>query len=68
MTKGKLINKKTRRVIKVGDVVMTFRGERAIVVGWYSKPAPSTGRVIIQEHACYGTQEFYPSVIGAKIV
>lgn len=63
----KLIYTNTGAPAKLGDVVETFRGERAILLGIQEphKPA-STGRVYIQLEDSRASREFFPSVIGAE--
>lgn len=59
-----LIDEVTQRMLRVGDVVKTFRGETVRVTGRGSAPhkASSTGRVEIDNN------EFYPGVVGARWV
>lgn len=66
MTKGKLINIKTGEEVHVGDTILSFRGEPVKVLGWYTKPAPSSGRVVVADDD--GEYEYYPSVFDCKIV
>lgn len=63
----RLIDTKTNLEIKEGDVVTTFRGERYILVSFYGKPAPSTGRVVLREGKGGPHVEYYPNVINARI-
>lgn len=49
------------RMVQIGDKMLDFRGEVHIVQDWYSKPAPSTGRVVTDRG------EFYPNVIYCYI-
>lgn len=65
--KGVLVDEKTGEVINVGDERQTANGEKCIVLGWRKKQAPSTGRVAVSFIGKHQT-EYYPSVIGAKIV
>lgn len=58
-----LINEKTGKRINIGDTVKTFRGETRTLESFYMKAPPSTGRVILS-----GGGEYYPGVIGAKII
>ena len=63
----KLIYTNTGAPAKLGDIVETFRGERAVLLGIQEphKPA-STGRVYIQLADSRASREFFPSVIGAE--
>ena len=65
----KLVDTKTGREIRIGDVVKTFRGEDAKVLGW-SEPrhSASTGRVDVFLIDAGYRQEFFPGVINARIV
>jgi hypothetical protein len=54
----KLIHKSTGQEVREGDIVESFRGESAIVIGWTKPHSPaSTGRITVQsgrdEHTCY---------------
>lgn len=54
----KLIHKQTGQVVREGDTVTDFRGERGIVIGWTKPKSPaSTGRITVDaqgiEHHCY---------------
>jgi len=68
---SKLVDVKTGNEIHVGDVVQTFRGEKARVTAW-TEPchAASTGRVsvVVLKEKRFGEQHFFPSVVGAEIV
>lgn len=60
-----LVNSKTREPVKLGDEIISFRGERATVIGWMEpKHSGSTGRVQVVD-AKYGGF-FYPSVYGLE--
>jgi hypothetical protein len=63
----RLIYTNTGAPAMLGDIVETFRGERAILLGIQQphKPA-STGRVYIQLDDSRASREFFPSVIGAE--
>ena len=64
-----LINTTTREPLQLGDIVETFRGERAILLGMAEPHKPSsTGRVYIQLDDSRASREFFPSVIGAEWV
>ena len=64
-----LINTATREPLQLGDIVETFRGERAILLGMAEPHKPSsTGRVYIQLDDSRASREFFPSVIGAEWV
>ena len=62
----KLIDTQTRKELKVGDSVVTFRGEEYTLRG-FSPPrhASSTGRVYINRGSEYD-EEYFPNVINAK--
>lgn len=64
----KLINEKTGLEIKIGEMVETFRGERVELISFQAgRHAGSTGRVVVAlSPSCEA--EYYPGVIGAKIV
>lgn len=65
-TEGKLICAITGRRLKVGEEVVSFRGELYTLVGWDApKRAGSSGRVYVKG-ASGETQEFFPSVFEAK--
>lgn len=49
------------RMVQVGDKIKDFRGDEHVVQDWYSRPPPSTGRVVTDRG------EFYPHVIGCYI-
>lgn len=57
-----LIFTQTGEPVKVGDTVVSFRNEPAVVVGWREKPAPSSGRVTVKFTRTGEVAEFYPSV------
>lgn len=66
----KLVDEKTGQEIKAGDKVTTFRGEKGTLVSWAPpRTINSSGKVTVKfgKHDIHG-REFYPSVIGAKIV
>lgn len=65
----KLIDNKTGKELQIGDLVTTFRDEKAKLVG-FAEPSHSgsTGRVTIQYEESGYCREFYPAVIGASIV
>lgn len=65
----KLINEKTGKELKSGDQVETFRGKTAILKSFTAPhKLGSTGRVIIREEGQEYCGEYFPSVIGAKII
>lgn len=67
--KAKLINETTGVELVVGQEVVDFRGDKSILLGFrVPQSSNSTGRVIVQEEGGEFPREFYPSVIGAKIV
>jgi hypothetical protein len=55
----KLIHKQTGKVVREGDKVTDFRGEKGIVLGWTKPQSPaSSGRITVtnkflDEHHCY---------------
>lgn len=61
-----LINTKTNKPVKTGDVVHCFRGKPAFVTGWQiPQHEGSTGRVYVQAMTDSRTHgEYYPSVYG----
>ena len=64
---NKLINEDGVEVME-GQRVLTFRGEEVEVVGWRSPhKSSSSGRVMIKD-VVGNFREFFPSVIGCKIV
>lgn len=65
-----LVDEKTGMPIKVGDVRETFRGDKVTVTGWsHNGRAQSTGRVHVRfDDDKFGDAEYYPSVIGAKLI
>ena len=62
----KLLDSQTELEVKIGDWIKDFRGDEVQVLGYYQRPAPSTGRVIVKDK--FGEHEYYPGVIGCKIV
>ena len=69
MSKYKLVDEVTGSEIFVPSERKTFRGEVVTVVG-YSPPktSNSTGRVYARSEGDQWQSEWYPGVIGAKIV
>lgn len=67
---AKLINEQTGIEIKVGDKVVSFRGEEYILQSFREPHKPSsTGRVCVKPANGEGmSREFFPSVVGAKII
>lgn len=65
-----LINLKTNKPVKTGEVVHDFRGKAAYVTGWQiPQHAGSTGRVYIQEMTDKRTHgEYFPSVYNLEWV
>lgn len=59
-----LIDEATQRMLRVGDVCTTFRGEKLRITGKGSAPhkPSSTGRIETNEG------EYFPSVVGARWV
>jgi hypothetical protein len=64
----KLINSITKQEIKVGDIVISFRGEKCEVCSW-SEPrhSDSTGRMYVKSEQ-YNRGNFYPTVFNCKFV
>ncbi len=53
------------KVVKIGDAVVTFNGEKATVTGWEEpRHSGSTGRM----NTTHGRGEHYPSVFGCKFI
>lgn len=53
---------KNGKEIKVGDEVVDFRGDKAVVTGWIKPKHPgSTGRVSVKEDGGF-TMDYFPSV------
>ena len=77
----KLINSITKKEVKIGDTVISFRGEKFEVLNW-SKPqhAGSSGRMYVKVLANYqppdfspikgdySARELFPSVFNCKFV
>lgn len=64
-----LIHADTGEQIHIGQEVTTFRGEKAILVDFRAPlHAASTGRVFIQRVGFNRVEEYFPAVIGARIV
>jgi hypothetical protein len=67
--KAKLVNEETGVELVIGQEVLDFRGDKMTLLGFTPpKHAGSTGRVTVQEEGKEGRREYYPSVIGAKII
>lgn len=66
----KLINSKTGEEIKIGSEVTTNRDGEKCTLKRFDPPrhAGSTGRVYVVFPGDPGWKEYFPSVIGAKIV
>jgi len=65
----KLINSTTKKEIKVGDEVTTFRGEKAVLRGSEEPKHPaSSGRVYVRFDGHDYDMSYFPSVIGAEFV
>jgi hypothetical protein len=65
----RLVNEKTGQPVKVGDVVKTFRGEQVMVTSLHPPhKINSSGHVTCRSIGKKWTQEFYPSVIGARYI
>jgi hypothetical protein len=67
---AKLINEETGAEIQVGDKVTSSGGDEYILQSFKEPHKPSsTGRVYVKPASGEGmSREFFPSVIGAKIV
>jgi hypothetical protein len=67
---AKLINEETGLEIQVGDKVTSSGGDEYILQSFKEPHKPSsTGRVYVKPANGEGmSREFFPSVIGAKIV
>ena len=66
---AKLINEETGLEVKEGDKVTTFRDEIGTLVSFAEPHKPSSsGKVYVQFDGLDYRREFYPSVIGCKIV
>jgi hypothetical protein len=64
-----LVDCKTKKPVKVGDVVRTFRNERGILVGWDSpRHEASTGRIYVSLDGCDYDDSFFPSVCNLEFV
>ena len=64
---NKLINEDGVEV-KEGQRVLTFRGEEVEVVGWRAPHKPSSSGRVMVKNVAGDFREFFPSVIGCKIV
>jgi len=70
MKKFQLVHKATREPVKVGDTVISFRGDAAIVSGFEPpRHAASSGRIYVKASTSdrFGA-EYYPSVFDCEIV
>lgn len=64
----KLINIKTNKEVKKGEKIISFRGEEATLLDFYSKGASSSGRVVVKwQGADKNTYEYYPFVFDCEI-
>jgi hypothetical protein len=62
-----LVDKETRKPLKQGQEVTTFRGDKGTLTGWRAPDnAGSSGRVWVDRGQ--GVQEYFPSVIGAEFI
>ena len=62
----KLVYSCNKQPVIIGDLVKTFRGEPAIILGFTKPHKPSsTGRVFV-EFIGGGTGEYFPSVIDTE--
>ena len=62
----KLVYSCNKQPVVIGDLVKTFRGEPAIILGFTKPHKPSsTGRVYV-EFIGGGTGEYFPSVIDTE--
>jgi hypothetical protein len=67
----KLIETETKRELKVGDTVTTFRGETGILTGWkepydFDSTKYAGARVYVKTTGHDWTNEWNPGVIGAE--
>jgi hypothetical protein len=68
-TGWKIIDDEIGLPIKIGDPVVTFRGEPARLLDWEPpRHSSSSGRAYIKMTADGYEHGYFPSVIGAKIV
>lgn len=64
----KLIDTKTNKEVAIGEVVTSFRGEKAVVTGFRPPHKPSSsGRVYVRPLEGEGTREYFPGVYDLKI-
>ena len=62
-----LVDEKTRQPLQLGQMVKTFRGDMARLIGFTIPTRPSsTGRVVLYRDG--RETSYYPGVIGAKWV
>lgn len=65
----KLVHSVTGVEVHVGDMVESFRGERAEVTGWIEPKTPaSSGRIEVRYVGGVGSAVFYPSVFDHVFV
>jgi len=64
-----LVDENTNEVIPIGSERKTFRGQ-VVIVEHFAPPDRdgSTGRVYVKFKTGEDIRDFYPSVIGAKII
>ena len=63
----KLVDEKTGKTIEIDTEVRDFRGNTWILTDWTApRSEPSSGHVYLRDGGT--TAEYYPSVIGAKII
>lgn len=63
----RLRDKATKKLLAVGDVVYTFRGEAGVITGMRPPHhVASSGHVSVRLDGFETEREYYPSVIGAE--
>jgi len=69
MSAGKLIDKETRKELKIGDKVFNKEGKEYTVYGW-RKPhkVGSTGKVFVKAENSIFESRFFPSVFNLEII
>jgi len=65
----KLVKEKTMESVKIGDKVVSFRGEEGTLVDFMEPhKASSSGRVYVQCKDKDYVDQWYPGVIGCEFV
>lgn len=57
-----LIDTKTRELVKIGDIVTSFRGETAIVASFDAR------RLYVRWEGSESSSSYFPSVFGCEVV